>query len=149
MIATISRYGTISREIPANGQKISYIPVLGNSVLHKSRTVEFVFSSPVRRKNPDTPKGIRIFGAVDGTRTRTVSLPGDFKSPVSTDSTTTAAKRYDTTFFIHRQVEASLLSAHIIRQDGCKNAPPRPVATPVGSESPTGRSDMERRRFSP
>ena len=29
-------------------------------------------------------------GAADGTRTRTVSLPGDFKSPVSTDSTTAA-----------------------------------------------------------
>ena len=30
------------------------------------------------------------YGAADGTRTRTVSLPGDFKSPVSTDSTTAA-----------------------------------------------------------
>ena len=37
------------------------------------------------------PKGdLRIIGAADGTRTRTVSLPGDFKSPVSTDSTTAA-----------------------------------------------------------
>ena len=35
------------------------------------------------------PKGnASFFGAADGTRTRTVSLPGDFKSPVSTDSTT-------------------------------------------------------------
>ena len=31
-----------------------------------------------------------FYGAADGTRTRTVSLPGDFKSPVSTDSTTAA-----------------------------------------------------------
>ena len=31
-----------------------------------------------------------FFHAADGTRTRTVSLPGDFKSPVSTDSTTAA-----------------------------------------------------------
>lgn len=41
-------------------------------------------------KKWEYPSGIPIFGAADGTRTRTVSLPGDFKSPVSTDSTTTA-----------------------------------------------------------
>lgn len=39
----------------------------------------------------DESNVIRIDGAADGTRTRTVSLPGDFKSPVSTDSTTAAA----------------------------------------------------------
>ena len=42
-------------------------------------------------------------GAADGTRTRTVSLPGDFKSPVSTDSTTAAAGVYDTIFLFYRQ----------------------------------------------
>ena len=46
----------------------------------------------------------RYYGAVDGTRTRTVSLPGDFKSPVSTDSTTTAARVDFNTFSPHRQV---------------------------------------------
>ena len=35
-------------------------------------------------------KRVSSYGAADGTRTRTVSLPGDFKSPVSTDSTTAA-----------------------------------------------------------
>ena len=38
-----------------------------------------------------TLMGAFCIGAADGTRTRTVSLPGDFKSPVSTDSTTAAA----------------------------------------------------------
>ena len=45
-----------------------------------------------------------FYGAADGTRTRTVSLPGDFKSPVSTDSTTAAAKMYDITLSFYRQV---------------------------------------------
>ena len=44
-----------------------------------------------------------FFGAADGTRTRTVSLPGDFKSPVATDSTTAAAEVYDSTFLFYRQ----------------------------------------------
>ena len=43
-------------------------------------------------------------GAADGTRTRTVLLPGDFKSPVSTDSTTAAAMWHHTTFARNRQV---------------------------------------------
>ena len=44
-----------------------------------------------------------FFGAADGTRTRTVSLPGDFKSPVSTDSTTAAAGSYHNIFLTYRQ----------------------------------------------
>ena len=44
-----------------------------------------------------------VLGAADGTRTRTVSLPGDFKSPVSTDSTTAAATRYNNIFLDYRQ----------------------------------------------
>ena len=61
--------------------------------------------APPRYQKEPTPIGLALFGAVDGTRTRTVSLPGDFKSPVSTDSTTTAAKRYDITIFPTRQDE--------------------------------------------
>ena len=38
-----------------------------------------------------------FFGAADGSRTRTVSLPGDFKSPVSTDSTTATRPLYFST----------------------------------------------------
>ena len=56
--------------------------------------------------------GLYCFGAADGTRTRTVSLPGDFKSPVSTDSTTAAAIDYDNTIFKFRQVTAGPDSAH-------------------------------------
>ena len=56
------------------------------------RTVKLYHSSPATNTKKGTPIGGALFGAVDGTRTRTVSLPGDFKSPVSTDSTTTAAK---------------------------------------------------------
>ena len=37
------------------------------------------------------PRDILFCGAGDRTRTGTVSLPGDFKSPVSTNSTTPAA----------------------------------------------------------
>ena len=43
-------------------------------------------------------------GAADGTRTRTVSLPGDFKSPVSTDSTTAALITH---IIYHRQRKVS------------------------------------------
>ena len=73
---------------------------LGASV---HRTLAFNYSSPYYTKEPDTHLGIRFFGAADGTRTRTVSLPGDFKSPVSTDSTTAAAGIYDSIFLFYRQ----------------------------------------------
>ena len=65
--------------------------------------------SNIRKKNPTLTlsKSGWERGAVDGTRTRTVSLPGDFKSPVSTDSTTTAANWYDSTFLNYRQVHQS------------------------------------------
>ncbi len=43
------------------------------------------------------------FGAADGTRTRTISLSGDFKSPVSTDSTTATQRLYFSTGNIPRQ----------------------------------------------
>ena len=53
--------------------------------------VAFDCSSPVSyTKKEAVRKDDLFFGAADGTRTRTVSLPGDFKSPVSTDSTTAA-----------------------------------------------------------
>ena len=59
-----------------------------------------------RYQKTDTPMGYPFFGAADGTRTRTVSLPGDFKSPVSTDSTTAAAKGHFSTILNCRQVTA-------------------------------------------
>ena len=70
-------------------------------------------SSPtlIMQKRP-APMGLSVFGAADGTRTRTVSLPGDFKSPVSTDSTTAAAIDYDNTIFKFRQVTADPDSGH-------------------------------------
>ena len=60
------------------------------------------FRSAKMQKHP-TPMELSVFGAADGTRTRTVSLPGDFKSPVSTDSTTTAGFAYLSTLFPGRQ----------------------------------------------
>ena len=49
------------------------------------------FESRQRNQKQDSPqRGCPVFGAADGTRTRTVSLPRDFKSPVSTDFTTAA-----------------------------------------------------------
>ena len=49
------------------------------------------FESCQRNQKQDSPqRGCPVFGAADGTRTRTVSLPRDFKSPVSTDFTTAA-----------------------------------------------------------
>ena len=67
-----------------------------------------VRKTPIIRYNKQNIRSIvetteRINGAADGTRTRTVSLPGDFKSPVSTDSTTAAAGDYDTIFLFYRQ----------------------------------------------
>ena len=60
-------------------------------------------SSPTSEYQKSQPQRAGFSGAADGTRTRTVSLPGDFKSPVSTDSTTAAAKTYDTIFLFYRQ----------------------------------------------
>ena len=71
------------------------------SVFHKSRKG---FISLKRNNLCPVDKGCFIPGAADGTRTRTVSLPGDFKSPVSTDSTT-AAKITDIIY--HRQGKVS------------------------------------------
>ena len=48
------------------------------------------FSSTTDYQKEAPRFGVLLFGAADGTRTRTVSPPGDFKSPVSTDSTTAA-----------------------------------------------------------
>ena len=56
MITTIRIYGTILREIPANGLKISYIHVLGNSILHKSRTVAFDFRVSQSSKKEKTTR---------------------------------------------------------------------------------------------
>ena len=65
--------------------------------------LHLIVRAPQRSKNRRGRKPSPIFGAADGTRTRTVSLPGDFKSPVSTDSTTAAAGVYDSTFLFYRQ----------------------------------------------
>ena len=95
-----------TRNISApTGAEIKVLPPSSWRQANVHRTLAFNYSSPYYTKEPDTHLGIRFFGAADGTRTRTVSLPGDFKSPVSTDSTTTAAKRYDITIFPTRQDE--------------------------------------------
>ena len=93
-----------TRNISApTGAEIKVLPPSSWRQANVHRTLAFNYSSPYYTKEPDTHLGIRFFGAADGTRTRTVSLPGDFKSPVSTDSTTAAATWYDTIFLFYRQ----------------------------------------------
>ena len=62
-----------------------------------SRSVRVPFLTQYKKSYPDWDNP--FYGAADGTRTRTVSLPGDFKSPVSTDSTTAASGPILTRFF--------------------------------------------------
>ena len=46
-------------EIPVNGQRISYIYPLGNSILDKSRTVAIgFFESPAYNAEKDHPDGV-------------------------------------------------------------------------------------------
>ena len=59
-------------------------------------------------------------GAADGTRTRTVSLPGDFKSPVSTDSTT-AANITDIIYHWQGKVSSGQKKAVILNRAAVKN----------------------------
>ena len=66
----------------------------------------------------------RDYGAADGTRTRTVSLPGDFKSPVSTDSTTAATSVMVTYFFSYVKGSSEkllLLPARKAPWDDCRS----------------------------
>ncbi len=63
----------------------------GHRTVFTEAPASAALSSPIIVPKSKIPLwGILDFGAADGTRTRTVSLPGDFKSPVSTDSTTAA-----------------------------------------------------------
>ena len=55
-------YGTILREIPANGQKINYISVLGNYVLYKHRGVASNYSSPwLKQSKKQIPRWVSAF----------------------------------------------------------------------------------------
>ena len=69
--------------------------------VHRTLAVRLFESRSEYQKSQ--PQRAGFSGAADGTRPRTVSLPGDFKSPVSTDSTTAAAGDYDTIFLFYRQ----------------------------------------------
>ena len=57
---------------------------------HRASALDGSSPAPTLQKAQIPGRVSVLFGAADGTRTRTVSLPGDFKSPVSTDSTTAA-----------------------------------------------------------
>ena len=96
-----------SRRHPATGRVESILRVPSSAQYKKGypkRDNPFYGAVKQSKSEPSLPSGNArcatefvtyclqmLSGAADGTRTRTVSLPGDFKSPVSTDSTTAAA----------------------------------------------------------